>query len=225
MKETFERTEKKYVLTLEKYISLMKRLDQYLIEDRYFKSSIRSIYYDNDNYQMINRSMECPFYKEKLRIRAYEDNPKTVYVEFKRKLDGVVYKRRTKALYPDILDIKSCDFTDKQIGEEIKYAIKYYGSVEPKVFIAAERTSYRTEGNIRITFDENMVYRFTNLSLNRSAEDKSIGDFKVMEIKASGSYPLWLSEILSEAGIFPRGFSKVKGVMLRENGGISYVTF
>ena len=120
MKETFERTEKKYVLSLEKYISLMKRLDQYLIEERYFKSSIRSIYYDNDNYQMINRSMECPFYKEKLRIRAYEDNPKTVYVEFKRKLDGVVYKRRTKALYPDILDIKSCGFTDKQIGEEIK---------------------------------------------------------------------------------------------------------
>ena len=65
MKETFERTEKKYVLSLEKYISLMKRLDQYLIEDRYFKSSIRSIYYDNDNYQMINRSMESPFYNEK----------------------------------------------------------------------------------------------------------------------------------------------------------------
>ena len=70
-----------------------------------------------------------------------------------------------------------------------------------------------------------MVYRFTNLSINRSAEDKPIGDFKVMEIKASGSYPLWLSEILSEEEIFPWGFSKVKGAMLRENGGISYVTF
>ena len=43
----------------------MKRLDQYLIEDRYFKSSIGTIYYDNDNYQMINRSMESPFYNEK----------------------------------------------------------------------------------------------------------------------------------------------------------------
>ena len=226
MKETFERTEKKYVLSLEKYISLMKRLDQYLIEDRYFKSSIRSIYYDNDNYQMINRSMECPFYKEKLRIRAYEDNPKTVYVEFKRKLDGVVYKRRTKALYPDILDIKSCDFTDKQIKEEIKYAIKYYGSVKPKVFIGVERKSYLTvKEKIRITFDDDMVYRFNNLSLERKEDDKKLGDYVIMEIKASGSYPVWLSEMLSEEKIFPRGFSKVKEAMLREMGGNRDVTF
>lgn len=225
MKETFERTEKKYILNHQKYISLIKRLDGYLIEDKYFRSSVRSIYYDNDNYQMISRSMESPYYKEKIRIRAYEDNPKTVYVEFKRKLDGIVYKRRTKALYPEILDINNCDFTDKQIGKELKYALKYYGDVKPKVFIAAERTSYRTEDNIRITFDDDMAYRFKNLSLNRSADDKAIGDFVIMEIKASGSYPIWLSEILSEEGIFPRGFSKVKEAMIKEMGGNEYVTF
>ena len=67
---------------------------------------------------MISRSMESPDYKEKIRVRAYEDNAKTVYVEFKRKLDGIVYKQRTKALYPDVLDIYHCDFTDKQIGND-----------------------------------------------------------------------------------------------------------
>ena len=116
---------------------------------------------------MINRSMESPDYKEKIRIRAYEDNPKTVYVEFKRKLDGIVYKRRTKALNPDTLDIYHCDFTDMQIGNELKYALKYYGDVKPKVFIGVERKSYLTvKEKIRITFDDDMVYRFNNLSVD-----------------------------------------------------------
>lgn len=175
---------------------------------------------------MINRSMESPDYKEKIRIRAYEDNPKTVCVEFKRKLDGIVYKRRTKALYPDTLDIYHCDFTDMQIGNELKYALKYYGDVKPKVFIGVERKSYLTvKEKIRITFDDDMVYRFNNLSLERKEDDKKLGDYVIMEIKASGSYPVWLSEMLSEEKIFPRGFSKVKEAMLREMGGNRDVTF
>ncbi|MGN1404792.1 MAG: VTC domain-containing protein [Erysipelotrichaceae bacterium] len=226
MKETFERVEKKYVLSCEKYNSLLKRLEGYIEQDKYFQSSIRSIYYDNDAYQMINRSMESPEYKEKIRIRAYENNPRTVYVEFKRKLDGIVYKRRTKALYPDVLDINHCDFTDKQVGKELSYTLKYYGEVKPKVFIGVERKSYLTvKERIRITFDENMVYRFNNLSLERSEDDKSLGDYVVMEIKVSGSYPMWLSEMLSEEEIFPCGHSKVKEAMLREMGGNRDVTF
>ena len=81
MKEIFERVEKKYVLSYEKYESLLKKLDGHIERDKYFNSSIRSIYYDNDAYQMINRSMESPDYKEKIRVRAYEDNAKTVYIE------------------------------------------------------------------------------------------------------------------------------------------------
>ena len=226
MKETCERVEKKYVLGRDKYNCLLKRLDEHIEKDKYFNSSIRSIYYDNDAYQMINRSMESPDYKEKIRIRAYEDNPKTVYVEFKRKLDGIVYKRRTKALYPDTLDIYHCDFTDMQIGNELKYALKYYGDVKPKVFIGVERKSYLTvKEKIRITFDDDMVYRFNNLSLERKEDYKKLGDYVIMEIKASGSYPVWLSEMLSEEKIFPRGFSKVKEAMLREMGGNRDVTF
>lgn len=81
MKETFERVEKKYVLSYEKYESLLKKLDGHIERDKYFNSSIRSIYYDNDTYQMIGHSMESPDYKEKIRVRAYEDNAKTVYIE------------------------------------------------------------------------------------------------------------------------------------------------
>lgn len=181
MKEIFERVEKKYVLSYEKYESLLKKLDGHIERDKYFNSSIRSIYYDNDAYQMISRSMESPDYKEKIRVRAYEDNAKTVYVEFKCKLDGVVYKRRTKALYPDVLDIYHCDFTDKQIGNELKYALKYYGDIKPKVFIGVQRKSYLTVNErIRITFDEDMVYRFDNLSIERRKEYKKLGDYIIM---------------------------------------------
>ena len=54
MKETCERVEKKYVLGRDKYNCLLKRLDEHIEKDKYFNSSIRSIYYDNDAYQMIS---------------------------------------------------------------------------------------------------------------------------------------------------------------------------
>ena len=40
--------------------------------DRYGRTTIRNIYFDTDNYRLIRRSIEKPAYKEKLRIRSYE---------------------------------------------------------------------------------------------------------------------------------------------------------
>lgn len=54
------------------------------------------LYFDTENYRLIRRSIEKPSYKEKLRIRSYRraDPESNVFVELKKKYDGVVYKRR-----------------------------------------------------------------------------------------------------------------------------------
>ena len=92
----FERKEQKYLLDEARSRELEALLNQHLAPDRYFRSDIRSLYYDTPDYRLIHRSLEGPVYKEKLRVRSYgvpgpEGN---VFVELKKKCMGVVYKRR-----------------------------------------------------------------------------------------------------------------------------------
>ena len=46
-----------------------------------------NIYFDTDTYRLIRRSIEKPDYKEKLRVRSYENklSDGTVFVELKKK--------------------------------------------------------------------------------------------------------------------------------------------
>ena len=99
--ENFTRSEKKYLLTKNQYVALLNRLKEHIEPDVFDKSRVSSLYYDNDKFELIRRSIEKPQYKEKFRVRCYGDisNDDYVFVEIKKKMDGVVYKRRTKAKY------------------------------------------------------------------------------------------------------------------------------
>ena len=163
-----------------------------------------------------------PKYKEKLRVRSYDevkDDDEMVFVELKKKYDGVVYKRRTKAKYKELMnDIYTCEFKDKQVGEELRYALSYYRELKPAVSISCKRSSYSgiEDSSIRITFDEDIKYRMKDLSLKDSEEDKLLTDKVVMEIKVKDAMPLWLVNILDEIKAYPRGFSKVGTAFLKE---------
>ena len=86
-KLTFKRYEKKYLLSPERYSALRQQLDEHIVPDVYFKSTVCSIYYDSDDYQLIRHSIEGPVYKEKLRVRSYNvpGPDDTVFVELKKK--------------------------------------------------------------------------------------------------------------------------------------------
>lgn len=215
----FKRIETKYLLTKWQYELIQEELSSYTVEDEYGLSTIRNIYYDTDDYLLARRSIDKPIYKEKFRIRTYgtpdsEDYP--IYLEIKKKYDGIVYKRRTKMRYADALNylnngIKP-DLEDSQILNEIDYFLSFHNP-EPKMYIAYDRiATYVIENpTIRITFDFNIRSRMDHLNLQYGDEGThSLWDngLTLMEIKAPGAYPLWLSEILSKLKIYPTGFSK-----------------
>lgn len=94
--ETFARVEKKYVISREQYEWIRQFLAEYTVEDEYGQSTIRNVYYDTPGEEMIRHSIQKPEFKEKVRVRGYgkigrNDN---VFVELKRKYQGIVYKRR-----------------------------------------------------------------------------------------------------------------------------------
>ena len=225
MYETFQRKEKKYLLDQEQYLKLLDLLKDQIVPDHYHHSDLRSIYYDTDSYELIRRSIEKPLYKEKLRIRSYGDlkDEEPVYVEFKKKYDGIVYKRRTKARYGDALkDIDGCSFEDEQIGKEIRHALEYYDRLSPKIYIRTSRDAYlgKEDDRLRITFDTDIRYRMEKLSLKDDPKDKPVTDQIVMELKVHEAIPLWLSHALDEIHAYPHPFSKVGTAYLKEMEGV-----
>lgn len=99
MKAFFKRYEMKYMLSLDDYNELIKIMGEYMMLDKYGKMLISNVYFDTLDYKIIRRSIEKPIYKEKLRVRFYNDAFDDAFIELKKKYDGVVYKRRLETSY------------------------------------------------------------------------------------------------------------------------------
>ena len=213
----FRRYELKYMLTVQQKDIIQQVMEPYMALDKYGRSTIRNIYLDTNNFRLIRRSIEKPAYKEKLRIRSYAqaDYSSTVFVELKKKYDGVVYKRRIGLPQQQALNW-ICQRTtcpaDTQISREIDYFIDFYGNVKPTVFLSYEREAYydRSGEDFRITFDDQILFRQTDLSLMSPVYGTPIlpQGMVLMELKCSGGIPLWMVEVLSREKIYKTAFSK-----------------
>lgn len=216
----FKRVEKKYLLSEDLYQKLFEKINNYITVDTYDFSTICNIYFDTDDYLLVNRSIEKPIYKEKVRLRSYgvpKKNSK-VFLEIKKKYKGVVGKRRVSAPLKEFytyFDIGKYPNVDTQIMNEINYCFKFY-NLKPKVFLAYDRYSYKgkDDSNFRITFDKNIRSRTDNLYLENGDNGMLLLDKNcyIMEVKTLGAYPLWFAQILSELNIYPTSFSKYGNV-------------
>lgn len=218
----FTRSEKKYLLTAEVYAELVNRLSEYTDPDVFGRYSIYNIYYDTEDFSLIRHSLEAPRFKEKFRVRSYglpspDDPDKEVFLEIKKKYEGVVYKRRIVTSYSAAEDylkngkkIEVPPHEEHTLGE-IDYLIKSK-NLKPKMYIAYDRFAFvaKSDPSFRVTFDYNIRSRDYDL-------DFSFGDYgeqllgegeKLMELKAHGALPMWLVKILGELKIYPRSFSK-----------------
>ncbi|MGO5028722.1 polyphosphate polymerase domain-containing protein [Candidatus Agathobaculum pullicola] len=214
---TFVRYEIKYLLSAQQKEQLLRAMRGRMQLDQFGRSTIRNIYYDTDTFRLIRRSLEKPAYKEKLRIRSYEQvrpgDP--VFVELKKKFQSVVYKRRlvlpeeqamTSFRTGAALPIQS------QIADEIEYFRAYYRTLHPTVFLSYDREAFfALDGSdFRITFDENIQYRCRDFSLGSPVYGTPLlaSGQTLMEIKTAGGMPLWITHALTAHGIFPTSFSK-----------------
>lgn len=213
----FKRYEMKYMMTTQQKRKVLEAMFPYMKLDNYGHTTIRNVYFDTDNYRLVRRSIEKPVYKEKLRIRSYDQaKPQDkVFIELKKKYDDVVYKRREVLTQLETLEwlVRRTPFPKAtQIGNEIDYFFKFYQTLKPKVFLSYEREAfYSLDGSdFRVTFDENILARQEELSLSRDVwGERLIGENQVlMEIKTSGGIPLWMTKVLTQERIYKTSFSK-----------------
>ena len=71
---------------------------------------------------------------------------------------------KKKADFIEIAGRKVETPTDMQIAREIDYFIKQY-NLKPKILVYYNRESYKSDNNLRITFDSSLKYRIRNLKL------------------------------------------------------------
>lgn len=217
MADFFRRVEKKYILSREEYELVKKEMAKYMVEDEHGQSTICNIYLDSNEYALITHSISKPVYKDKVRLRSY-NIPKlsdTVYLEIKRKFEGVVSKRRIgiklQDFYQYLENPDSIEVSNKQVKKELDYYFKYY-NLKPAMFISYVRSAYYGKDNrdFRVTFDSNILARNYHLKLEGGNYGVNIFDPNkyIMEVKTLGSMPLWFVEILNKFKIGPAGFSK-----------------
>lgn len=276
---TFERKEVKYRLDASTYERLRSLLASRLVLDEACASAthvagaevetdILSLYFDTPDRSLIARSLEKPLYKEKLRLRSYgrpRDDDR-VFLEIKKKMRGVVYKRRVPLSYaaarlytrgipyreacalcplPEETQAREpLDQANRQIASELSAFSRAHRDLSPSMGVAAKRLAFSAR-EVRITFDFDVrffdcravarcspamtcadaglqffdraeAYVGCRDGLRAAEAAPSTGAFVpllpggtvLMEVKAQGSFPLWLTEALSACRIYPSSFSK-----------------
>lgn len=213
----FKRHELKFVINNELKEIIINTINPYMEIDKYKKTTIKNIYFDTDDYLLIRRSIDKPIYKEKLRIRTYVNqlNENNTFVELKKKYNHVVYKRRleiNEKIAMDWLTGKiDCPY-DTQVAKEIDYFYKLYKGLKPLVFLSYDREAYyeKNGGDLRITFDDNILFRDQNINLSEEPFVTAVleNNQVIMEIKTTSSLPIWIVDILSKHHIYKTSFSK-----------------
>ena len=222
---TFERKEKKIIINKSDYPAISEKITEYLVPDKHNKDGkpydICNIYFDNDRGDVIRNSVSKPSYKAKLRLRSYgtptlDDN---VFFEIKSKTNKVGTKRRAIMPLRKIYDFLETgmipdeeNYINRQVLREISYFIETYDA-KPRTYVSYRRYAFysKDDPNLRITFDTDIISRRDDLRLELGDYGEPLlNDEKmIIEIKFTGSIPIWLAHILSDFGLAIGSFSKI----------------
>lgn len=224
--ETFERREIKFLLSGEQYSVLKEVLTEYMEPDPYCRDGqtygIFNVYYDTDNFDLIRKSIEKPYYKEKVRLRSYMSpvgDDDRVFLEIKKKIGGIVNKRRVVMTHKEAIDYvtegtyppDNGKYLRRQVLAELDVLFDRY-DLKPKQYISYERAAFfgKDDNNFRLTFDKNITARRENVALDTESYGEQLipQDSRLMEVKVSDSMPVWLADMLAKLRIYKTSFSK-----------------
>lgn len=222
--EVFNRFEKKYFVTEEKMVRVLDEIEKHMTPDKNNINrrtySICNLYFDTEDDYLIRTSLSKPVYKEKIRLRTYGTPKKEdiAFLEIKKKVQGLVNKRRTKITIQDAYrfienggKVAVDEYMNIQVLKELSYMVQNY-KLYPKVMIAYDRMAYFEKGNpdLRISVDTNIRSRRDNLKLEEGDYGKQLVQpgLWLMEIKTAKSMPIWLTDLLAREEIRRVSFSK-----------------
>lgn len=212
---TFRRTEAKYLLDPAQRMGLMQAMSGRMVPDEHGPATVRNVYYDTPTALLARRSAEHPAYKEKIRTRCY-GAPKPgapIFLELKKKCDGVVYKRRAEVLPERAEALLAGTAAPKtQIERELAFAASRYEGLAPMAYLAYDREAFFSpyDRDFRMTLDANVRVRWDDVRLDGPDAGRPVlaAGLSILEVKTSAAIPMWLVSWLSANGICRTSVSK-----------------
>lgn len=223
--EIFTRREQKYLITVKQYEELVERILPYMRPDlngengRY---TVTSLYFDNVDHTIYFETKNKLKFRQKLRLRIYDDTPidGTSFFEVKQKHKKVVNKRRMvlplMEAYRYLIDDSETPLDDyktsnTQVLKEIDHFRHLY-HLRPEMIISYDRHALHGiyDDELRMTFDFNLRCRNKDLFVENGPQGEHFIDdsLVILEVKVNNSVPLWLTRILQELNCRQQGASK-----------------
>lgn len=178
---------------------------------------IRSIYFDNLQDKALREKLDGVAYREKFRIRYYNDDLSFLTLEKKIKAGSLCLKYDAALSEGECRQLLLGDtgWMPKHSSGIVRelYAKMLYQGLRPRVLVSYRRTPLvYAPGNVRITFDSEIrtsLYHRTFLEpqvLDISATD-SPADL-LMEVKYDAFLPEVIAHLIQEEGVRQDAFSK-----------------
>lgn len=230
--EIFNRIENKFLIDYKQHKAIEKTLRDGMIKDDASKDGaylIQNIYYDTEDQYLIKYSLSKPVFKEKLRVRAYGlvTMESMVFIELKKKYNGVVNKRRSLIKLCDAYkflntkDLPSQEtYHNHMVLKEIQQFLFKY-DMKPSLYIAYQRDAFK-RNDLRVTLDHHIVTRKDDLRLEYGPKGDLLlmPHMYLMEIKSQFGMPIWLTKKLSKEKIYKTSFSKAGKDFIRRERAI-----
>lgn len=223
--EVFKRKEQKYLITKQQYEELILQTSPYMRPDKFGddgRYTVTSLYFDSDDHQIYFETKNKLKYRQKLRLRIYDDTTidGTAFFEVKQKHKKVVNKRRMllplKEAYKYLafsgtIPLEDYETSNTQVLREIDYFRQLY-KLKPEMIVSYDRHAMHGiyDPDLRLTFDSNLRCRNEDLFVENGAYGEYFIDTQliVLEVKVSDSVPLWLVRILQSLNCEQKSASK-----------------
>lgn len=234
MKEMFSRIELKYLIPYADYLAIAEaiaprmrtdrfggRTGRYKITTLYFDSPDHRIYFETVNRLPIRQKLRLRIYapEDHAAVRTFEGLEQHAFFELKQKAGPRVNKRRTLIRLKDayrFIDnpqtaLAPLQPSNEQVMREIARFRGLY-HLSPRVIVEYRRQAFEgiDDPDLRITFDYELACRHGDLRLESGAAAVPFVDplLVILEVKVSGSVPLWLARLLSDYRCERRSVSK-----------------
>jgi hypothetical protein len=222
------RYELKYHITESTAAAIARYVTPFLQVDRYCKLQrrgdypITSLYLDSENLRLCRETLGGQKNRFKLRIRSYTDEPEYPrFFEIKRRLNTVIVKSRARVMDRDVptllagLPLPPQAYTADT--DTINQFQLYVNSIcaKPAVLVRYMRQAFEGDSHtrVRVTFDRELAYKITDRpEVRLGGPGWRRNPFNVngvvLEIKFTGHFPAWLSNMVKYFNLRQRSISK-----------------
>ncbi|MEZ5980131.1 MAG: polyphosphate polymerase domain-containing protein [Planctomycetota bacterium] len=218
------RYECKYVVEEALLEPLRSTLRTFLAPDAYSaqrpdgRYRISSLYLDSPRLALYRDTVDGKKNRFKLRLRCYDDGATPVFCEVKKRMDGIVYKRRSAVPRDAVRAFLDGDLfaaeraADDDDAREFSLLARTIVA-RPTVRVRYWREAYESTGAdpVRVTFDTDLDYACSPAG-ELSVEDGEWGPTSlakpILEIKFTNTFPVWLADVARRFGLVRTSVAK-----------------